>query len=35
LGGNYLYGFRLGYADEKRERSYDLVLQYEYEVIVQ
>jgi hypothetical protein len=35
LGGNYLYGFKLGYSQDGRERAEDLVMQYDYEVIVQ
>ena len=35
LGGNYLYGFKLGYSQDGRERTEDLVMQYDYEVIVQ
>jgi hypothetical protein len=35
LGGNYLYGFRLGYSLDGRARTYDLMLEYEYAVFVE
>ncbi|MEW6716221.1 MAG: hypothetical protein AB1345_01770 [Chloroflexota bacterium] len=35
LGGNYLYGFRVGYALGGRERTYDLLLNMEYIVVVE
>jgi hypothetical protein len=34
LGGNYLYGFRIGYQEGERERTTDLVLEREEYVIV-
>lgn len=35
VGGNYLYGFQIGYATGSREQIYELELGYEYELIVQ
>ncbi|OGO65512.1 MAG: hypothetical protein A2Z45_04710 [Chloroflexi bacterium RBG_19FT_COMBO_55_16] len=34
-GGNYLYGFRLGYAAGNRTRTDELVLEYEYKIFVE
>ncbi len=34
IGGNYLYGFRLDYLQANRSDTYDLVLEYEYSVVV-
>jgi hypothetical protein len=34
-GGNYLYGFQIGHASGSRESIYELILEYEYEIIVE
>jgi hypothetical protein len=34
IGGNYLYGFRIGYTQAHRNDTYDLILEYEYSVVV-
>lgn len=34
VGGNWLYGFRIGYLLGERERTYDLELKYDYALIV-
>jgi hypothetical protein len=35
LGGNYLYGFEIGYLAGERERTVRLVLDYDYAIIVE
>jgi hypothetical protein len=35
LGGNYMNGFRIVYAVSDRERTYDLVVDYDYTIVVQ
>jgi hypothetical protein len=35
LGGNYLYGFEIGYLDGERERTVQLVLDYDYAIVVE
>ena len=35
LGGNYLYGFEVGYLAGERERTVRLVLDYDYAIIVE
>jgi hypothetical protein len=35
LGGNYLYGFEIGYRSGERERTVQLVLDFDYAVIVE
>lgn len=35
LGGNYLYGFEIGYLAGNRERTVQLVLHYDYAIIVE
>lgn len=35
LGGNYLYGFKIDYGNEGRQGSYELVLDFDYSIIVE
>lgn len=35
LGGNYLYGFRIGYDTGGRQGEYELVLEYQYAIVVE
>lgn len=34
-GGNYLYGFRISYAEGDRVRTTELILEYEYKIFVE
>ena len=34
LGGNYVYGFRIVYETNNNEQTYDLVMNYDYSVVV-
>lgn len=34
IGGNYLYGFRIDYTQGNRDDTYDLILEYEYSIVV-
>jgi hypothetical protein len=35
LGGNYMYGFRIGYGDDPQAEPWDLVAEYDFAVIVE
>jgi hypothetical protein len=35
LGGNYMYGFRIGYGEDSQEKTYDLIAEYDYAIIVE
>jgi hypothetical protein len=35
LGGNYLYGFEIGYLTGERDRTVQLVLNYDYAIVVE
>lgn len=35
IGGNYLYGFRIGYQDGGSEQTFELVMDFDYEIIVE
>jgi hypothetical protein len=35
LGGNYLYGFEIGFLEGARERIVQLVLDYDYAIVVE
>lgn len=35
IGGNYLYGFRIGYEDGTSQETYELTMDFEYEIIVE
>jgi hypothetical protein len=35
LGGNYLYGFEIGYLAGERDRTVQLVLDYDYAIVVE
>lgn len=34
IGGNYLYGFRIGYSDGNSEQIYELTADFNYEIVV-
>lgn len=34
IGGNYLYGFKIGYAQAEHSDTYELILEYDYSVVV-
>lgn len=35
IGGNYLYGFRIGYQDATGEQIFEMVMEFDYEIIVE
>lgn len=35
IGGNYLYGFRIGYQDGTGEQTFEMVMDFDYEIIVE
>ena len=35
LGGNYMYGFRIGYGDDPQAEPYDLIVEYDYSINVE
>ena len=35
LGGNYMYGFRIGYGNDPGAEPYDLIAEYDYAIIVE
>jgi hypothetical protein len=35
IGGNYLYGFRIGYQNGGSEQTFELVMDFDYEIIVE
>ena len=35
IGGNYLYGFRIGYQDGGGEQTFELVMDFDYAIIVE
>ena len=35
LGGNYMYGFRIGFGDDPQAEPWDLVAEFDYTVIVE
>lgn len=35
LGGNYMYGFRIGYGDDPQSEPYDLIAEFDYAIIVE
>jgi len=35
LGGNYMYGFRMGYGDDPQGEPFDLITEFEYAIIVE
>lgn len=35
LGGNYLYGFRIGYGSPEQSKTFDLEIDFDYSIIVE
>ena len=35
LGGNYMYGFRIGYGDDPQAEPFDLIAEFDYAIIVE
>jgi hypothetical protein len=35
LGGNYMYGFRIGYGDDPQAEPFDLITEFDYAIIVE
>jgi hypothetical protein len=35
LGGNYMYGFRIGYGDDPQAEPWDLIAEFDFAVIVE
>jgi hypothetical protein len=35
LGGNYMYGFRIGYGDDPEAEPFDLIAEFDYAIIVE
>lgn len=35
VGGNYMYGFRIGYQDGASEETFELTTEFEYEILVE
>lgn len=35
LGGNYMYGFRIGYGDDPQAEPWDLIAEFDFTVIVE
>lgn len=35
LGGNYMYGFRIGYGDDPGAEPFDLIAEFDYAIIVE
>lgn len=35
VGGNYMYGFRIGYQDGASEETFELTMDFDYEIIVE
>jgi hypothetical protein len=35
LGGNYMYGFRMGYGDDPQGEPFDLIAEFDYAIIVE
>ncbi len=35
IGGNYMYGFRIGYQDGISEETFELTMDFDYEIIVE
>ena len=34
-GGNYMYGFRIDYGDNPQEEPHDLIVEFDYSIIVE
>jgi hypothetical protein len=35
LGGNYMYGFRIGFGDDPQAEPWDLIAEFDYAIIVE
>lgn len=35
VGGNYMYGFRIGYGEDPQAEPYDLIVEFDYSIIVE